>query len=337
MTNAVRIGDITSGHGCFPPRPTITGSQNVLIENIPAHRVGDAVLIHCCGPVCHDGITITGSSKVFINGLQAARIGDMVSCGDMLLTGAKKVVMDVLGASSVSSIQATTINGEVVELPAEYNSANTAAIREIQGQYAVFDESETVADTPTNYPPDTKAPPAKTVPEKETKEVPPATTPTVVSCANITGINYKQYLSPSFTLGDFSIKCIFPHAIQAQGIYTEKQIICNLQGLAQEVVEKINAKYPGVRINSGFRKFTKGKSQHEKGMACDMQWPGISNSEYKNRAIWIRDNLIFDQIIFEHGNSIWIHVSFDRNLAKQRKKITTMYKGNYENGIVLYY
>ncbi len=29
MTNAIRIGDMTAGHGCFPPRPTITGSTNV--------------------------------------------------------------------------------------------------------------------------------------------------------------------------------------------------------------------------------------------------------------------------------------------------------------------
>ncbi len=337
MTNAVRIGDITSGHGCFPPRPTITGSNNVLIENIPAHRVGDMVAVHCCGPVCHDGVTITGSPKVFINGLQAARIGDMVSCGDTLLVGATKVIMDVLGSPSISPITVTTIDGEVIELPAEYNTANTSEIREIQGKYAVFDEEETVSSTPTNYPEDDKAPPQKASPEKDKKQIPPANTPAVTSCSNITGVNYKQNISPNYTVGDFSVNCIFKHKIQAQDGRSEQQIICNLQALAQEVVEKIRAKYPGLRINSGFRKFTGSGSQHEKGMACDIQWPGIPTSEYKNRAIWIRDNLIFDHIIFEHGNSIWIHVSFDREKAKQRQKVTTMYKGKYERGITLYY
>ncbi len=337
MTNAVRIGDITSGHGCFPPRPTITGSNNVLIENIPAHRVGDMVAVHCCGPVCHDGVTITGSPKVFINGLQAARIGDMVSCGDTLLVGATKVIMDVLGSPSVSPVTVTTIDGEVIELPAEYNSANTAAIREIQGKYAVFDEEETVKTTPNNLPNDNKAPPEKPVPDKDEKPVKPETTPNVASCANITGVNYSQKISPNFTVGDFSVNCVFKHTIKAQGGRTEQQIICNLQALAQEVVEKIRAKYPGLRINSGFRSFTKGVSQHEKGMACDIQWPGISFAEYKNRAIWIRDNLVFDDLIFEHGNSIWIHVSFDREKATQRKKVRTMYKGKYPDGIILYY
>lgn len=337
MTNAIRIGDMTAGHGCFPPRPTITGSSNVFIEDIQAHRVSDMVMVHCCGPVCHDGVTLTGSPKVFINGLQAARVGDIVSCGDTLLIGAKRVVYDTLGASSVASISVTTISGETFEVPAEYNTANTAEIREVQGKYAVFDEAETASDIPANLPEDNKSPPVKSEPEKDTKEVPPSNTPNVTSCANITGINYQQHISTNYTVGDFSINCLFKHAIQAQAGYSEKEIICNLQGLAQEVVEKIRMKYPGLRINSGFRKFTKGKSQHEKGMACDIQWPNISPAEYKIRATWIRDNLIFDQLIFEHGNSIWIHVSFNRNAAKQRKQVLTMYKGNYNPGITLYY
>jgi len=39
----VRLGDVCSGHGCWPSRACIEASSDVLINGIPAHRVGDAL------------------------------------------------------------------------------------------------------------------------------------------------------------------------------------------------------------------------------------------------------------------------------------------------------
>lgn len=91
MPAATRLGDVCSGHGCFGPRANDEASDNVFINGIGAHRVGDHWVDHCCGPVCHDSNMETGSSTVFINGKAAARIGDMVACGSASAQGSPSV------------------------------------------------------------------------------------------------------------------------------------------------------------------------------------------------------------------------------------------------------
>lgn len=80
--NVVRQTDISQGHGCFPPRPCVTGSPNVFYNGLPSQRVTDYYPTHCCGNTCHDGSLLSGSSTVFVNGLAQGRLGDPVSCGD---------------------------------------------------------------------------------------------------------------------------------------------------------------------------------------------------------------------------------------------------------------
>ena len=88
---AARLGDICTGHGCYPSRRNISASQNVFINGIPAHRVGDVWEVHCCGDDCHGGTTVTGSGSVFINNRQAARVGDVVNCGSRIASGSNNV------------------------------------------------------------------------------------------------------------------------------------------------------------------------------------------------------------------------------------------------------
>ena len=90
MPSASRINDATSGHGCFPPQTVVAGSSDVLINGIPAARVGDAVTPHTC-VVTHPGTIAIGSSTVFINGVPAARIGDPIDCGSTLVGGSSNV------------------------------------------------------------------------------------------------------------------------------------------------------------------------------------------------------------------------------------------------------
>lgn len=101
MPEAVRLGDIQSGHAChYPPTNAITGSQDVLINGLPAVRVGDLYACHGCGccliPVLpvHKVIQCGGSPSVFINGRPAARIGDPTACGGIAITGSCDVLMD---------------------------------------------------------------------------------------------------------------------------------------------------------------------------------------------------------------------------------------------------
>ena len=144
-------------------------------------------------------------------------------------------------------------------------------------------------------------------------------------------------ISQNFSIGSFTIHSLFRHSLKAQGGLSVSDIICNLKGLATNVLDPLINQYPNFRINSGFRTFTNGHSQHEKGMAADIQWSGITNREYLERAKWIAKNLIYDQLIFEHGNSIWIHISYNRTSSNQRKNVLTMKGGSYEPGLKLYY
>ena len=88
---ATRLGDVDTGHGCFPPRPSAQGSPNVFVNGIPWHRQSDAWQSHCCGPSCHPSNLAQGSSTVFVNKLQAGRITDPVACGSVVATGSGNV------------------------------------------------------------------------------------------------------------------------------------------------------------------------------------------------------------------------------------------------------
>lgn len=142
-------------------------------------------------------------------------------------------------------------------------------------------------------------------------------------------------LTSNFTLGDVSTNTYFPHKVRSQYNLSVQEIACNLKDVAANILEPIKKKFPNMKINSGFRSKTGGTSQHERGQAVDLQFPGMTPKDYLDASKWVVENVLFDQFIFEHGNSIWFHLSFRK--GKNRRKSLTMYKGKYENGIKLYY
>ena len=89
MAAATFIDAICSGHGCFPPRKALEGSDNVFVNGKGMSRVGDAWETHCCTIICHDGILEEGSETVFINGKAVGRIGDAISCGSVVAQGSQ--------------------------------------------------------------------------------------------------------------------------------------------------------------------------------------------------------------------------------------------------------
>ena len=92
MPAVTRLGDSCTGHGTWPPRPSTSGSGDVFVNGISAHRQGDAWAVHCNDvPVCHAGALATGSGTVFVNGKQLGRVGDSVSCGSSVAAGSGNV------------------------------------------------------------------------------------------------------------------------------------------------------------------------------------------------------------------------------------------------------
>jgi zinc D-Ala-D-Ala carboxypeptidase len=89
----------------------------------------------------------------------------------------------------------------------------------------------------------------------------------------------------------------------------------------------------GVKVNSGFRHPEvnakvggSSTSDHCKGMAADIEIPGVPNAEL---AEWIKENLEFRQLILEFytpgvPDSGWVHVSY--NPSDNKKQVLTAVK-----------
>jgi len=109
--------------------------------------------------------------------------------------------------------------------------------------------------------------------------------------------------------------------------------IANFKLLAENVFEKVrnNFRCP-IHISSGYRSkelnaCTKGASatsQHSTGEAIDIDMDGSANGVTNKMVFnYIKDNLEFDQLIWEFGtneNPDWVHVSYE-STGKQRKQI----------------
>ncbi len=93
MPASHRFTDVCTGHGCFPPRPTASGSPNVFVNSLDQMRVTDPYEPHCCG-TCHPGNLAAGSPNVYVNSLAAGRIGDPVDCGSLAAQGSPDVFIN---------------------------------------------------------------------------------------------------------------------------------------------------------------------------------------------------------------------------------------------------
>jgi len=104
----------------------------------------------------------------------------------------------------------------------------------------------------------------------------------------------------------------------------------NFKKLAENVFQPIRDHFGvPIYISSGYRSKALNKavggslsSQHCQGEAIDIDMDGTSITN-KQIFDFIKDNLIFDQMIWEFGTDInpdWVHVSYE-STGKQRKQI----------------
>ena len=100
----------------------------------------------------------------------------------------------------------------------------------------------------------------------------------------------------------------------------------NLTALAENVLQPVRDAFgKGVKVNSGYRHPDVNAavggsrtSDHCKGMAADIEIPGVANHEL---ATWIEQHLKFTQVILEFytkgiPDSGWVHVSYDPSNLK---------------------
>lgn len=100
MPAIARIGDVSAGHGCFPPTNLAQTYATKTYFNGKLAAVVDPTTQfapHSCGQNTHAGITrsvSSGSSKTFIEGKPVARIGDNIACGDACAEGSPNSFFD---------------------------------------------------------------------------------------------------------------------------------------------------------------------------------------------------------------------------------------------------
>ena len=158
----------------------------------------------------------------------------------------------------------------------------------------------------------------------------------------------KVKLSPSFNLAQLSCQGIverasIPAANQVKthptyGRLSREDIIDNLRQLAVHVLEPIKQKYPTMFVTNAYRN-RGNKSQHDAGMAADIQFRDITGSlSAQNASLAIRAQEIkqllgnnYDQFLLEYktdrGGRPWIHISY--NKAQARKEASTFLNDKY--------
>ena len=115
--------------------------------------------------------------------------------------------------------------------------------------------------------------------------------------------------------------------------------IANIKLLAEKIFEPIRNHFRcPIIISSGYRSKELNAaiggsltSQHCQGEAIDIDMDGTPNG-VTNRMVfdYIKDNLEFDQLIYEFGDSNnpdWVHVSYE-STGKQRKQILRATRSN---------
>lgn len=247
-------------------------------------------------------------------GYPVARVGNMVRVGKdvgKIITGAAHHTVDGAAGGGVATVE----NG----LVSIYGDEDVKAMT---GENA---DDHPAASEPGSSPPDG----TDVVEEGQNDTVAENVTcnglsGNASSSTVLTSGTDKNGRAFSYTLGQFTTGALFPHSLRPQHGFNKAQLICNLKALAENCVKRIATEYGAgsFRINSGFRQGN-GSSQHQRGMAVDLQFPGKNPTQMLAIATWIRDNVPYDQLIQEKGSGIWIHVSFDRTKNTQRKDVRT--------------
>ena len=142
---------------------------------------------------------------------------------------------------------------------------------------------------------------------------------------------------------------ISKHISDKEGVYSTTAIrkgldnvpsqfdLSNMKEIAERIFQPLRAWVGGpIRINSFYRGPALNKaiggsisSQHCKGQAMDIDDAGCNKTNAEMYE-WIKDNLEFDQMIWEFGddkNPDWIHVSYVGKISN-RNRCLLAYKEN---------
>lgn len=138
---AATVGDIGTDHDGFPPTPIIEGSQDIIIDNKPAARVGDALAPHAKpNHPPHDRAITTGSKTVFFNHKPAALTGSEVGCGGVIIGGSSVIIGDQApsggaAAMAMRSAEITPVADQLASEPVSATCSVSTVEIPVEGAY----------------------------------------------------------------------------------------------------------------------------------------------------------------------------------------------------------
>lgn len=150
-------------------------------------------------------------------------------------------------------------------------------------------------------------------------------------------IDPNTKIAKNTTIADLTTSPVLTkHKLREQVGMSEKEIATELSNTAKNVVEPLRDRYGNeFIITSAFRHCSPGtRSQHCRGQAVDIQFPGMPAGQAAMRAQEIARSLPngYDQIIVEyHGRNPVFHISY-RAQGNRQQKLSTPDLKNYFTG-----
>jgi hypothetical protein len=329
--------------------PIITGSPNNKSANFDQGRLTDMTIGYCG----HPGTIVTGAPYDLCNSLGKARIGEIVTGCNIgnVVTGFSRHEVGSGGGAGTGSFPSRTIEFQGEEITySEVDFGNA------DDEPDIDDGLNIMPPIPTDeFGNPTRPPTAEEIVRSAELDSSPTTVhqtdatsvPNVdqldVLCEDLTARPPDNYeLTPNFTLGDLSSQAILSLTpIREQLGLTFADLVCNHRGWAENIGEPVSAQFgrDNILITSGFRAGN-STSQHNKSQAADIQFPLLTNQQVYDIAVWIKDNVAYDQLILEYGgNRPWIHSSYNRAgnrpSSAGNKFGTRVAPGNYQWGVLL--
>lgn len=151
-------------------------------------------------------------------------------------------------------------------------------------------------------------------------------------------------LSKNFTLAELTYSDTANRRKIKNIIHDTETVVPNLEALCKNVLQKVRNKFGPIIVSSGYsnvelslalgRKLT---SQHYMGQAADIVSKNIPNYEI---AKWIKDNLEFDQLIYEGRRRgltkeyyDWVHVSYKKEGGNRKEVLCSPPSKGYFKGL----
>lgn len=312
-----------------------SGANTVFTDNKKTAHLGSIIL--------NGNAVVQGDLTVFVENKPISRIGDQTAKGIPIRTGYPKVFADENNSVNIILVEGDDVAAQPTSSPKVVENYLKPYVDAgiIKKKYATVSEAtKTLATISTKS-------------SKPSAPIQAAAGP-IQACGQIhslTSFPMDLRISSTFTLGNMLRRWVngqllqFPnHSLQANNGFSIDEIVCNLSLLANNIFEPLYKKFPNFIPTNTFREGASAitsrgtSSQHGAGQAADLIFFPRNVIGAYEAAVWIRDNLPFDQLLLEYaytqyGLACWIHVSFTGNNIPRVVKSNTV-KGNRGDGPV---